>query len=238
MSHQSIESKSESWKMFDRISPRYDLLNHVLSFGQDIPWRRRMSSFLKNDSGQTVLDLAAGTADVLLILFEQKKDLKKGIGIDLADKMLEIGRKKILKKGLTERIQLRHGDIRVLPFDHSTFDVATIAFGIRNVPEPREVLQEMFRVLKNGGRALILEFSLPENRLIRGGYLFYLRQIVPLLGFLLSKEYQAYRYLNQTIELFPYGETFCRMMQEAGFDHTKAHPMMFGSATIYQGDKP
>jgi len=161
-------SKSDSWRMFDAISPKYDLLNHLLSFGLDILWRKRLTGFLTAKSGQKVLDLATGTADVLLSLFKNNPNVQSGCGVDLADKMMDIGRKKIARQGLEPHITLHHGDANQIPFNENTFDAATIAFGIRNMEEPMRVLREMHRVLNEGGRALILEFSLPQNSIIRG----------------------------------------------------------------------
>ena len=233
----TIISKSTSWQMFDDISPRYDFLNHLLSFGLDIRWRRRLARFLKSRPGQNVLDLATGTADVLISLFKNNPHVQKASGIDLAEKMLAIGRPKIIREGLQERAILKHGDAHNIPFDSLTFDAVTIAFGIRNMENPEQVLKEMRRVLKKGGRALVLEFSLPQNVFIRWVHLAYLRHIVPLIGAAFSGHYRAYKYLNQTIESFPYGTAFCALMAKAGFQHVQACPLMSGIATIYQGDK-
>lgn len=237
MSENLILSKSNSWKMFDAISPRYDFLNHLLSFGLDILWRKKLARFLTKRTGQKVLDLATGTADVLLSLFKNNPNVHSGFGIDLADKMLEAGRTKIRKKKLEYSITLEHGDAHEISFDEGTFDVVTIAFGIRNMQDHRHVLKQMYRVLNKGGRALILEFSLPENKILRSLHLFYLRSIVPFIGVIFSGHYKAYRYLNQTIESFPYGDNFCVLMREAGFQNVKTNPLLFGVASIYQGDK-
>ncbi len=230
-------SKSESWQMFNDISPRYDLLNHLLSFGLHTRWRRQLAKFLSTKADQKVLDLATGTADVLLSLFKNSDRVRSGCGIDLADKMMDIGRKKIARQGLEPRITLHHGDAHQIPFNEHTFDAATIAFGIRNMDDPKQVLREMKRILNTGGRVIILEFSLPRNTFIRHIHLFYLRHVVPLIGALFSGHYQAYRYLNQTIETFPYGDDFCSLMIEAGFQNVETHPLLFGVASIYCGDK-
>ena len=239
-------SKSESWKMFNEISPRYDLLNRILSCGMDRRWRRQMAAFLNAEKNQTVLDLATGTADVLLALLEAHANVAKAVGLDLAEKMLEQGRLKIAQKKLEHKITLLHGDINNLPFSDNSFDCVTIAFGIRNVEDPKKVLAQMLRVLRGGGRALnrdgagralILEFSFSSARPIRHLQLFYLRNVVPLLGFFFSGHNQAYRYLNQTIEKFPHGKDFCRIMEEVGFKRVVAHPLFLQTATIYQGEK-
>ena len=239
--HDLILSKSDSWRMFDAISPRYDLLNRLLSFGLDVSWRRQLSRFLPAKVGnadlRSLLDLATGTADVLLTLVRDNENIDQAVGIDLAEKMLSIGREKIARANLARKITLRHADANHIPFEANRFDVVTMAFGIRNVEDPAQVLREMHRVLKREGRALILEFSLPANRILRTAHLFYLRTVVPVLGGLVSGHGQAYRYLNQTIESFPYGTAFCRMMEGAGFRNVAAHPLLGGIASIYKGEK-
>ncbi|MFA5060103.1 MAG: bifunctional demethylmenaquinone methyltransferase/2-methoxy-6-polyprenyl-1,4-benzoquinol methylase UbiE [Candidatus Omnitrophota bacterium] len=231
-------SKSESWKMFDKISGRYDLLNRLLSFGLDIGWRKKIVSFLPPKNDLTILDLATGTGDVLLYLFEQTKSIKIAYGIDLSEKMLLIGQEKIKTRKLEAQIILKNGDINQIPFEENYFDAATIAFGIRNVVNPKQVLSEMLRVLKPGGRAIILEFAIPENALVRPIFTFYLRKILPAVGALISGNLKAYKYLNQTVETFMYGEEFCQAMGACGFLNVRAHPLTFQTAMIYTGEKP
>ena len=235
--HNPTISKADSWQMFDDISPRYDFLNHLLSFGLDIRWRRQLAKYLPQQGEIKVLDLATGTADVLLSLVKNNSAVQSGCGLDLADKMMSIGRRKIAQRGLDSQITLQHGDAHQIPFDEETFDTTTIAFGIRNMDNPKQVLREMHRVLNINGRALILEFSLPQNPVIRGIHIFYLRFIVPLIGTIFSGHYSAYRYLNKTIETFPYGNDFCVLLKKAGFINVEARPLLFGIATIYLGDK-
>ncbi len=230
-------NKIDSWKIFDAISPSYDLLNRLLSLGLDRHWRRQLKKFLPRRSDQRLLDLATGTADVLLILVRHGRYVAEATGIDLAEKMLAIGRKKVARAGLSDKISLVAADARHIPFDANKFDAVTMAFGIRNVEDPLQVLREMHRVLTKGGRALILEFSLPENRALRALHLRYLRKVVPAVGGLISGHSEAYRYLNRTIEQFPYGGAFCAIMQDAGFSNPKAHLLLGGIATIYVGEK-
>ena len=232
-----ILSKSRSWQIFDDISPKYDVLNHLLSFGLDIRWRNRLARRLNVKVGQKVLDLATGTAAVLLALFKHDPSIQSAYGIDMSEKMLAIGRQKIARQGLERRITLRHGNVDQVPFSNNQFDAVTIAFGIRNTEDPLRVLREMYRVLTIGGRALILEFSLPQSKIIRPFHLFYLRNIVPFIGGMFTGQLRAYRYLNQTIESFPYGDEFCALMTRAGFERVKAYPLLFGTASIYCGDK-
>lgn len=155
----------------------------------------------------------------------------------MAERMLEFGRPKLVKRNLDALITLQKGDATAIPFSDACFDAVTIAFGIRNVNDVRKGLQEMWRILKPGGRAIILEFSLPENRLVRRVYLFYFRNILPRIGGMISGDSYAYRYLNETVESFPYGAEFCRLMEESGFVKVQMTPLTFGIATIYQGDK-
>lgn len=229
-------SRTEVWKMFDRIAGRYDLLNHLLSANIDKRWRRRVARLLPEGDQLAVLDLAAGTADQLLALIETGR-IENGIGIDLSEKMLAIGRDKIRQQKLETRLSLQVGDAQAIPFDDEMFDAVTISFGIRNMTDVNRALAEMRRVLKPGGRALLLEFSLPASQLMRGGYLFYLRHILPKLGSLISGDNAAYRYLNETIETFPCGDNFCQMMRENKFTNVSFAPLSFGVASIYQGDK-
>ena len=228
--------KNESWRMFNDISPKYDLLNRILSLGLDINWRKKLKRLLPQHSRLRILDLATGTADVLILLCQNNPSIEEAVGIDLADHMLEIGRRKIKEQSLSQ-IHLKHGDICQIPFQDEYFDCVTIAFGIRNVEHPKQVLKEILRVLKKRGRTLILEFSLPKDPILKGLHLFYLRYIVPCLGAMISKHRFAYRYLNQTIEEFPYGQTFCKLVRKIGFKSVEVHPLCAGVASIYVAEK-
>ena len=229
--------KSESWKMFNRISSSYDFLNHLFSMGLDIMWRKKISQFLPPNAPLTILDLATGTADVLITLCQSCARVTSAYGLDLADQMLDIGRRKVNKAGLDGKIKLQNADANQIPFAEKYFNVVTMAYGIRNVENPQKVLSEIYRVLQDNGRTLILEFSLPVNRFIKAVYLFYLKHVIPILGSIISGDKSAYRYLNQTIETFPYGSEFCGLLQAAGFKSVQAHPLCFGIVTIYQADK-
>ncbi|MCP4724184.1 MAG: ubiquinone/menaquinone biosynthesis methyltransferase, partial [bacterium] len=185
-----------------------------------------------------VLDLATGTADLLITLCTGSGKVDKGIGIDPAVKMMEIGRKKIYKNDLSNTSLLMPGNAEDIPFRDNTFDAVTIAFGIRNLTDVDRGLKEMFRVLKPGGRSIILEFSLPENRIIRSFYLFYFRFILPRIGAVISGDKYAYNYLNRTVETFPYGDAFRSLMNNAGFFDLRSKSLTLGVATIYTGVKP
>jgi len=228
-------SRAAVWRMFDRIAPRYDLLNRLLSLRRDVVWRNKVARYLPDRDRQHVLDIATGTADLLLSLFDKSDRIHFAVGIDLSPKMLKLGLKKITARKLDDRISLMRADALQIPFPDDSFDAVTIAFGIRNLTDVPKALAEMHRVLKPGGKALILEFSLPRNWLVRRLYPFHLRGILPRLGAMISGDSFAYRYLNETVETFPHGEEFCDMMQQAGFTGVQAVPLTFGIATIYHG---
>lgn len=230
-------SRTDAWRMFDRIAHRYDLLNRLLSFRQDVAWRKLLVKLLPDRPSLHILDLATGTGDVLLSLCRGRKTIERAVGIDMAGKMLAIGKDKIAAEGLSGKATMVRGDATRLGVEDAMFDAVTIAFGIRNVIDVDAGLREMHRILKPGGRALVLEFSLPGNALFRALYLFYFRNVLPRVGGLISGDHAAYRYLNTTVETFPYGEAFCAMMRSAGFRDVKAHPLTMGIATVYQGDK-
>jgi demethylmenaquinone methyltransferase/2-methoxy-6-polyprenyl-1,4-benzoquinol methylase len=223
--------------MFDRIAPRYDLLNRLLSFQWDVSWRKKLAQQLPASGQLTVLDLATGTADVLLTLFRENPRLKFAVGLDMAQEMLKLGREKISQEPSHLPIHLLPADALKIPFRSGSFEVITIAFGIRNVLDVPRALQEMYRLLKLGGRVLILEFSLPEWRLLRSLYLFYFRNILPRIGRLISGDGYAYSYLNQTVETFPYGEEFSQLLRQAGFSNVRQIELTAGIAALYQGDK-
>ncbi|MBH1989253.1 MAG: bifunctional demethylmenaquinone methyltransferase/2-methoxy-6-polyprenyl-1,4-benzoquinol methylase UbiE [Myxococcaceae bacterium] len=213
--------------LFNQIAPKYDLLNRLLSFGQDQLWRKKVASLLPESSNLHILDVATGTADLAIQFFSQNHPAAQVIGIDMAEQMLRFGQSKIERLGLSEQIHLEPGDAQNLRFEDHTFDVVTSAFGLRNMPNREQALAEMMRVLKPNGRLIVLEFSLPPNALIRLFYLFYFRHILPYMGGLISGDYQAYRYLNRSVEEF----------SEKVFHKMRRIPLCFGVATIYVTDK-
>ncbi len=233
------QTRKNVWVMFDRIAHRYDLLNRLLSFRQDVAWRNKLSRYLPKQDNLAVLDVATGTGDVLISLLKKspKNKIAKSIGIDMAEKMLQFGREKLKRLKLDNRIELHQGNATDIQFNENTFDVATISFGIRNVNNLDLGIQNMYRVLKKNGRVLILEFSLPSNNLLKKLYLFYFRRILPFIGGIISGDSYAYNYLNQSVESFPYGNDFCEVLRRNGFNNVKYHTLTFGIASIYQGDK-
>lgn len=230
-------SRHEIYRMFDRIARRYDLLNRLLSFGQDILWRKKLARLLEKNKCAEVLDLATGTADVLLSAFKHNRHMQIGVGLDLAEQMLAIARIKVAKGNLAEEVMLIKGDAASLPVLDNTFDAVAIAFGIRNVMDVGQALNEMQRVIKTSGKVYVMEFSIPKNALARRLFLFYLRYILPFVGGLVSGDKTAYRYLNETVESFPHGHEFAELMTRAGYNDIKIHSLTFGVAAIYEGTK-
>jgi demethylmenaquinone methyltransferase/2-methoxy-6-polyprenyl-1,4-benzoquinol methylase len=192
-----------------------------------------MRRFLPKDN-ILLLDIATGTADVLIHMIKQE-GVKMAVGIDMAENMLSIGKQKIRKKD--KDVFFIKADAMRLPFRENSFGAVTIAFGIRNIKDPLISLKEAYRVLRRDGKIILLEFSLPANLIIKKIYFFYLRHILPFIGRLISGDPYAYRYLNRTIEVFPYGEDFLRLMKDAGFKDIKLYPQTFGVCIIYVGGK-
>jgi demethylmenaquinone methyltransferase/2-methoxy-6-polyprenyl-1,4-benzoquinol methylase len=214
--------------MFDRISPRYDLLNRVLSLGIDQRWRRRLvGTANKTDA---VLDLATGTGDQLLE-FMRRREVQHCVGLDLSSGMLEYAAQKLNETPAT----LVRASADSLPFADNSFDVVSISFGIRNVVRLDDALREMHRVLKPGGECLILEFGLPKAALVRMGYLFYFRHVLPIIGGMISGDSKAYRYLNSSVEKFPYDQAFADRMLGAGFSTVTFDRLSLGIAYLYRG---
>lgn len=237
MSEKLVLPKSESPAMFNAIAERYDFLNRLLSLGQDKSWRSLIKNALPPGERLHVLDVASGTADVLIDLAKDNPRIVQGIGIDPAVNMLDIGRRKIEDAGLSSKLMLQAGDAQAMAFLDESFDCLTISFGLRNVPDMRAALMEMRRVLKKGGRLLVLEFSKPENPFLVAGHWVYLNAVVPLVGFIFSGNLKAYQYLGQTIDTFPYGEHFCKILKQFGFTRIESMPLMGGVATLYAAEK-
>lgn len=236
MSDALTDRKKESYKIFDEIAGTYDFLNHFLSLGIDIYWRKKLLANLPEVDSINALDLATGTGDVPLTLISDSR-VKKITGLDLSEGMINLGIQKVKNKNLENKIILLKGDGVHIPCADNVFDVTTISFGIRNFSDPAVSLQNIHRVLKPHGRLMIMEFSIPANFLVRNLYFFYFRNILPFIGNLFSKHKDAYTYLNETVEDFPYGNDFLVLMKNAGFTNLKFTPLTFGIATLYIGDK-
>jgi demethylmenaquinone methyltransferase/2-methoxy-6-polyprenyl-1,4-benzoquinol methylase len=229
------DKKKQVAFMFNNIAKRYDFLNHFLSLGIDRIWRRKAISMLKKESPALILDIATGTAD--LALEAMRLNPEKIFGIDISTDMLDIGRNKISRKKLQDKIQLLEGDSERMIFEDNKFDAVTVAFGVRNFQNLRQGLHEMYRVLKPGGTAMILEFSQPTNPALRRLYNFYSSRIAPKIGKAVSKDDAAYAYLNESVLAFPFGNEFCALLGETGFRDIHARTLTFGVATIYTAKK-
>lgn len=223
-------------EMFGAIAPRYDFLNRVLSLGIDRIWRRYAVSRILWGNGSRILDIATGTGDVALEIAAQTDDSVRISGIDFCGEMIDIARVKASHSPYGSRIDFTVAPCEAIPFPDDTFDSITIAFGIRNVVDRLQGLKEMRRVLRSGGRVVILEFSTPTLPVIRGLYLFYFNRILPLIGGLFSR-FSAYRYLPDSVMEFPGREEFKGMMREAGFASPTHRDLSLGIATVYVGEK-
>lgn len=230
-----MKSRHRIIEMFDKISPTYDKTNRILSFGLDRVWRKAVKRYIPKRSNLHLLDLATGTCDQILSL-KDHPNIAKFKGIDLSNKMLKIGQEKINSCNLQDRVDLELGNALNIPYTEE-FDVVTMSFGIRNVTDPQKCLKEIHRVLKPKGKALILEFSIPQNRLVKPLFLFYLKTLLPRLGRYFSKDKKAYDYLNETIQNFLSTEEFLISMKEAGFTRYTKKSLNLGSVTLYIGEK-
>lgn len=234
LAKKSIPEKAHSWKMFDEISSRYDFINRVLSFGNDLRWRKKLAQYLPDKENIHLLDVATGSADQILSLLKKTDRIEKAVGVDLSEKMLELAKSKAKKY---PHVSFEIADANNLMFSENSFDCITCSFGIRNVCDVEKTLSEMYRVLKPNSRLMILEFSLPKKGLLKKFHLMYLRKILPFLGGVFSKNFQAYSYLNKTIETFPYGEAFCDLLKKERFKNIQLKTLSFGAVSIYIADK-
>ena len=227
--------KEQVAQMFDNISGKYDFLNHFLSLGIDIRWRRKAIKYFKEDNPKHMLDIATGTGDFAIETLRINPE--KVTGIDISEGMLEVGRKKMVKKGLSDKIDLISGDSENIPFDDNTFDGATVAFGVRNFENLEKGIGEIRRVLKPGAKLVVLEFSKPTSFPFKQFYNFYFKVILPRIGRQISKDKAAYTYLPESVNAFPDGERFLDILKSAGFKETECKPLTFGISSIYVGQK-
>ncbi|WP_242922690.1 bifunctional demethylmenaquinone methyltransferase/2-methoxy-6-polyprenyl-1,4-benzoquinol methylase UbiE [Pontibacter liquoris] len=232
---QNDNKKQQVATMFNNIAGKYDFLNHFLSAGIDILWRKKAVSLLQSEKPKLLLDIATGTADFAIEALRLNPD--KIIGVDISEGMLAVGREKLAKRGLASKIELKYGDSENLPFPDNTFDAITVAFGVRNFENLPKGLSEMNRVLKPGGTAVVLEFSKPRSFPMKQLYQFYFKNILPVVGKIVSKDNAAYTYLPESVQAFPDGQEFISIFEEVGFKSTKWHSLTFGISAIYTGKK-
>jgi demethylmenaquinone methyltransferase/2-methoxy-6-polyprenyl-1,4-benzoquinol methylase len=225
-------------KMFSDIAPRYDLLNRLLSCGRDRYWRKRAVARLSPQAGERFLDIATGTADVALeIVRNVPEGAVQVVGIDFSEKMLELAQQKINCEDRAHSIQLESGSAENLSFEDNYFDGTITAFGVRNFSEVDRSLREMHRVIKPGGRCVILEFALPRNSILKALYRFYFESLLPNVGRLISRHPSAYTYLPKTVVSFPVRKEFSSLMQQAGFKKVTLKELTFGVVILYTGIK-
>jgi demethylmenaquinone methyltransferase/2-methoxy-6-polyprenyl-1,4-benzoquinol methylase len=232
---EQASKKEQVARMFDNISRNYDFLNHFLSLGIDKGWRRKAINLLKPLNPKQILDVATGTGDFAIMALSINPE--SVTGVDISEGMLAVGRKKIEHNGLTNKITLLSGDSENLPFEENKFDAVTVAFGVRNFENLEKGLVEIFRVIKPGGMVVVLEFSRPRKFPFKQLYSFYFKIVLPRIGQIISKDKVAYTYLPESVEAFPDGQDFLRILNSIGFKETACKTLTFGISSIYTGRK-
>ena len=230
-----LGKKDQVATMFNNISKNYDDLNRVISFGIDISWRKKVVQIVSKNNPQQILDIATGTGDLALMMSTLAPE--KIIGLDISEGMLSVGKEKISKAQLNDKIEMVVGDSEDIPYADNTFDAITVSFGVRNFANLDKGLGEIRRVLKSGGILVILETSNPTKFPFKQGYKFYTSFILPVIGKLFSKDKIAYSYLSESANFFPFGEAFNNILKKNGFINTTHTPVTFGVATIYSASK-
>lgn len=231
----TLGKKEQVTQMFDNISGNYDNLNRVISFGIDVKWRKKVLKLVSDTKPKTILDIATGTGDLAILLAQTNAE--KIIGLDISAGMLEVGKKKVAEKNLSNTIELVIGDSENMPFEDNYFDAITVGFGVRNFENLEKGFAEILRVLKPNGIFVILETSVPDKFPYKQGYHFHNKYILPLIGKLFSKDNNAYGYLSESAASFPYGEALNNILRKTGFINVVAMPQTFGAATIYSASK-
>jgi demethylmenaquinone methyltransferase/2-methoxy-6-polyprenyl-1,4-benzoquinol methylase len=231
----SSSKKEQVAEMFDNIAGNYDFLNHFLSLGIDIYWRKQLVKHLKKQAPKTILDVATGTGDLAIAMLKAKPE--KVIGIDISNGMLEVGRKKMKEKSLDHIITLQQADSEELPYEDNSFDAVCVSFGARNFENLEKGLTEMRRVLRDGGQLYILEFSQPTLFPFKQLYQFYFKAILPLIGKVVSKDNSAYSYLPESVKAFPFGKELNRIIENCGYTNAKNIPLTLGISSIYIAKK-
>ena len=231
----TLSKKEQVAQMFDNISGNYDGLNRVISLGIDMKWRKKVVALVAEKKPETILDIATGTGDLVIMM--SNTSAKKIIGLDISAGMLEVGKQKIENKKLSDKIEMVLGDSENMTYPDNYFDAITVSFGIRNFETLEKGLAEIYRVLKPNGIFVILETSVPAKFPFKQGYTFYTRFILPIIGKIFSKDNNAYGYLSESAANFPFGETLNNILRKISFIECKAMPQTFGVATIYTATK-
>ena len=232
-----MPKKEKVQEMFDNIAPTYDKLNHVLSMNVDKLWRRHALTEIVDGSAQRILDVACGTGDSTVSIAQAAGEGSTVTGVDISEGMMALVERKAEKAGVADRIDLEVADGEALPYADGTFDRVTCAFGIRNFEHKEKGLSEFLRVLKPGGKAVILELSVPQNRVVRWAYDLYFTHLLPAIGGAVSGDKAAYRYLPASVHHFPAPQDFCRMMEDAGFTAVRCRTFTFGLCRMFTGTR-
>ena len=230
-----LGKKEQVTQMFDNVSSNYDFLNRLLTFGIDVNWRKKVVKMVADQNAKIIMDIATGTGDLAIMLANINPE--KVIGLDISQGMLDVGKKKVEQLNLTDKVEMVIGDSENLTFADNTFDAITVGFGVRNFEDLEKGLGEIYRVLKPKGTFVVLETSQPTNFLVKQGFTFYSKYIIPTVGKIFSKDKNAYQYLPESAAAFPYGEEFNNILLKTGFNTSKVYPQTFGAATIYQAFK-
>jgi demethylmenaquinone methyltransferase / 2-methoxy-6-polyprenyl-1,4-benzoquinol methylase len=230
-----MAKKEEVRGMFNRIAHRYDYLNHFLSMGIDKIWRKKLRRRLARFQPHSIIDVATGTGDLAIEL--ARLNPIEIVGVDIAEEMLKYGEQKIQRRNLQHMIRMQQADSEDLPFADHSFDAATIAYGVRNFETPLKGLKEIYRVLKPGGVLLILEFGMPQKFPVKQAYSFYFNFILPFWGKIFSGSYESYKYLPESVRIFPYGKAFATILEKAGFTKVNAIPLSQGITYLYEARK-
>ncbi|MGG8497279.1 bifunctional demethylmenaquinone methyltransferase/2-methoxy-6-polyprenyl-1,4-benzoquinol methylase UbiE [Tenacibaculum sp. TC6] len=230
-----LGKKEQVAQMFNNISEDYDGLNRVISLGIDVSWRKKVVKLVGKNNPKQILDIATGTGDLALMMASLQPD--RIVGLDISEGMLAVGKQKVSKANLTDKIEMVVGDSENIPFPDNTFDAITVSFGVRNFEDLDKGLTEILRVLKPGGKFVVLETSNPTKFPFKQGYKFYTNFILPVIGKIFSKDKVAYSYLSESANSFPFGEAFNNILQKNGFKNAKNLPVTFGVASIYTAFK-
>lgn len=227
--------KKQVTQMFDNISGNYDWMNRMITFGLDQGWRRKVDKFVTEEGANSILDVATGTGDMAIMFAKSKAS--EIIGLDISTGMLDVARKKSSKLSLDDRISFQVGDAESLPFEEDHFDAVSVSYGIRNFEDLEKGLDEILRVLKPGGKLVVLETSVPDSAIMRLGYGLHTKLLIPLMGRLFSKDYKAYSYLSNSASVFPYGEKLKKILLAVGYSTVEVLPQAGGISTIYKAIK-
>ncbi|MCU7695193.1 bifunctional demethylmenaquinone methyltransferase/2-methoxy-6-polyprenyl-1,4-benzoquinol methylase UbiE [Haoranjiania flava] len=234
--HSDKEKKQQVAEMFDDVASKYDFLNRFLSMGIDQGWRKKAIRRLTSIKPQSILDVATGTGDFAIMTYKMLTP-GKITGIDISKGMLEVGREKVAKEKLSAHIEMMEGDSENLPFKDNSFDAVTVSFGVRNFQNLEKGIAEMYRILRPGGKLVILEFSRPKNPVFKLLYRIYMQVVTPNVGKMISKSKTAYQYLNDSIMVFPERKDFVTVMDGVGFTGTSYEALTMGICCIYEGSK-